>query len=76
MVFLSRCREEQEIEKCGKKVKEKVPVDRYDILLVSPNDFHTFLKKWVAFLQSLDLVTTVTQHSILELSNDDNGDRQ
>lgn len=68
IIFLSRCYEEREIENSGRKVKEKVLADKYDILLVSPEDFHTFLKSWINFLRSLDLIITVTQHSIFDFS--------
>ena len=72
ILFVSRCYQEQEIEKCGSTVKEKVALDKYDVLLVSPQDFLVFLKKWVEFLASLDLVSTVTQSSILDMPEADN----
>ncbi|MBI5302018.1 MAG: hypothetical protein HY868_07760 [Chloroflexi bacterium] len=56
IVFLRQCRERKEIEKCCQE--RDVDLDKYDVLLVSPQDFLAFLKKWVEFLNSLDLSTS------------------
>lgn len=76
IVLLSRSYQEQEVEKCGKKATEKVLVDKYNILIVSPEDFRVSLTKWVTFLDSLDLITTVTQHSFLPLPDDNDEQNQ
>ncbi len=67
ILFVSRCYEKQEIERCGVLVKENVPLDKYDVLIVSPQEFLSFLKKWVEFLNSLDLGDAIIQSTNFEL---------
>jgi hypothetical protein len=71
ILFVSRCYQEKEIEKSDSRVK-KIALDKYDVLLVSPQDFLVFLKKFVEFLRSLDLLSTVTQSTILDMPEADN----
>lgn len=73
ILFVSQRYQKQDKERCGQRVVENVPIDKYDVLLVSPSDFVNFLRKWVEFLGSLDLVTTVTQASILILPEEKGG---
>lgn len=58
LVFLSRIYEAQTVDrckKCGEPIKDRVPVDKFRLLAVSPDNFHKFLKKWINFLKSLTL---------------------
>ena len=58
IIFISGRYEKQMVGKCsccGEPIKNRAPVDKYDLLAVSPDNFHKFLKKWIEFLESLKL---------------------
>lgn len=65
ILFVSRCYEKTDkCEYCGNK--ERKPANKYDVLLVSPDDFLIFLEKWVDFLKDLNLKgNTIIQETIL-----------
>lgn len=73
LIFLSRCYEKQEVEvcDCGKKRKERVPIDKYNLLAVSPENFRKFLEKWVEFLKSLNLTLPTIQDTISEFAQNE-----
>lgn len=58
IIFISGRYEKQVVDKCsncGEPIKNRAPVDKYDLLAASPDNFHKFLKKWIEFLESLKL---------------------
>jgi len=59
IIFLSRC--------CEYVDGQCKPIDKYDMLAVSPEDFRKFLIDWFNFLASLPIPSGIIQESIMDL---------